>query len=132
MSRENVELVQRGLAATVESDWETALDTMHPEVEIHDFDIPDAGVYRGHDGYLAWIKRWNEGWDSWRVDNVDVRPVGDDRVIALFRMIATGGHSGLEIERSDAVVYGFKGGKIARMEYFNDQRQALEAVGLRE
>jgi hypothetical protein len=29
---------------------QTALDTLHADVEIHDFDIPDAGVYRGHSG----------------------------------------------------------------------------------
>jgi ketosteroid isomerase-like protein len=52
-------------------------------------------------------------------------------VIALFRMIAKGGHSGVELERRDAITYRTEGGKIVRMEYFNDQSLAREAVGLR-
>lgn len=113
-------------------DWATALDSLHPQAEIHDLDIPDAGVYHGHDGYLAWIAHWEEPWDSWRIEDVEIRPAGDDQVIVLFRMIATGGGSGIEVERPDAVVYAVKDGKIVRMDYYNDQEQALEAVGLPE
>jgi len=47
--------------AAMEEDWPTALETLHAEAEIHDFDIPDAGLYRGHDGFLAWLKGWGEG-----------------------------------------------------------------------
>jgi ketosteroid isomerase-like protein len=116
----------------MEEDWPTALETLHADAEIHDFDIPDAGLYRGHDGFLAWLQGWGEGWESWRLDDVEFRASGDDQVIALFRMIAKGGHSGMELERLDAITYRIQGGKIARMEYFNDQRLALEAVGLRD
>ena len=45
-------------------------------------------------------------------------------------MIAKGGHSGMELERGDAITYRIRDGRIVRMEYFNDQRLALEAVGL--
>ena len=130
MSKENVELVGRGFMAAVQEDWETALDTLDADVEIHDFDIPDAGVYRGHDGFLAWLRGWGEGWDSWRLEDIEFRAAGDDQVIALFRLIAKGGHSGIELERQDAITYRIRGGKIVRTEYFNDRERALEAVGL--
>ena len=64
MSDENVELVRRGFMATMEEDWPTALATLDPEVEVLDFDIPDAGVYRGPDGFLAWLQGWAEGWTA--------------------------------------------------------------------
>jgi ketosteroid isomerase-like protein len=130
MSEENVELVRRAFMATLEEDWATALAAHDPEVEIHDFDIPDAGVYRGRDGFIAWLKGWSDGWESWRLEDIEFRDAGGEQVIALFRMIATGGHSGLELERDDAITYLMRGGKIVRQEYFNDQRAALEAVGL--
>ena len=130
MPEENVELVRRGFMAAMQEDWPTALETLDPDVEVHDFDIPDAGLYRGHDGFLAWLRGWGEGWESWRVEDVELRPVGEDQVIALFRIIAKGGHSGMELERLDAITYRLDAGKIARMEYFNDQRAAREAVGL--
>jgi ketosteroid isomerase-like protein len=129
VSDENLELVRRRFAAALEDDWETALEALDPDVEIHDFDIPDAGgIYRGHQGYREWVKRWTEGWESTRMENPEFRAVGDDCVVALFRMITIGEHSGLELERDDAVVYRIRGGKIVRVEYYNDQEQALEAV----
>ena len=132
MSDENVELVRRGFMAAMEEDWPTALATLQSDVEIHDFDIPDAGIYRGHEGFLAWLKGWGEGWESWRAEDVEFRPVGDDHVIALFRIVARGGHSGMELERLDAITYRIEDGKIARMEYFNDQNLAREALDLRD
>ena len=130
MSDENVELVRRGFTAATEEDWETALSTLAPDVEVHDFDIPDAGIYHGHDGFLAWLRGWAEGWESWRLEDIEFRAAGEDQVIALFRLIAKGGHSGIELERHDAITYRIRGGKIARTEYFNDQKRALDAVGL--
>ena len=68
MSEENVEFVRRRFGAALEGDWETALAKLDPKVEIHDFDLPDAGVYHGHDGFRAWLERWSDGWESWRMD----------------------------------------------------------------
>jgi hypothetical protein len=48
--------------------------------------------------------------------DVSIRPEGEDGVIALFRMIASGEHSGLEH------------GQIVYLAYYNDQEQALEAA----
>jgi ketosteroid isomerase-like protein len=132
MSYENVALVRGRFAAALAGDWETALEALDPEVEIHDFDIPDAGgVYRGYEGYREWVRRWTEGWQSTRMEDPEFRAVGDDCVIALFRMFAKGAHSGLELERDDAVVYRIRGGRIVRIEYFNDQARGLEAAGVR-
>jgi ketosteroid isomerase-like protein len=60
MSEQNVEVVQRGFMATLEEDWETALGTLHPEVETHDFDIPDAGVYRVRAGKITRTEYFND------------------------------------------------------------------------
>jgi ketosteroid isomerase-like protein len=129
MSEENVELVRRRFAAALGGDWETALEHLDPDVEIHDYDIPDAGgVFRGHDGYREWVKRWTEGWESTRMEDPDFRAVGDDCVIVLFRMVTIGAHSGLELERDDAIVYRLRAGRIVRVDYFNDQTRAFEAV----
>jgi ketosteroid isomerase-like protein len=64
------------------------------------------------------------------MEDPEFRAVGDDCVVALFRMVAIGEHSGLELERDDAVVYRIRAGRIVRVEYFNDQARALEAAGL--
>jgi ketosteroid isomerase-like protein len=125
MSDENLELVRRRFGSALEDDWETALEALDPDVEIHDFDIPDAGVYKGYDGLRAWVERWSEGWESWRMEDVEFRDAGGDAVIALFRIVAKGAHSGLELERDDAIVYRIRAGKIVRIEYYNDQEEAF-------
>ena len=51
-------------------------------------------------------------------------------MIALFRVVAKARHTGIELERGDAIVYRIRGGKIVRLEYFNDQGAALDAAGL--
>src|SRR5687767_15919075 len=115
MSHENLELVRRRFAAALEDDWATTLEAVDPDVEIHDFDIPDAGgVFRGHEGYRAWVQRWTDGWESVRMEDPEFRAIGEDCVIVLFRMVTVGKHSGMELERDDAIVYRFRAGRIVR------------------
>jgi ketosteroid isomerase-like protein len=128
MSQENVELVRRSWDASLSEDWPAVLSTLDPDAEIRDFDVPDADVGRGHAGFFTWIERWGEAWSSWRVEDLEIRPEGDHGVIALFRMIASGDHSGLELERRDAIVYRVEGGQIVYLAYYNDQDQASEAL----
>ena len=128
MSAENVELVRRTWDASRAADWPGVLATLDPNAEIYDFDVPDGGLTRGHDGFFTWLGRWAEAWGSWHEEELEIRPVGDDRVIALFRMVATGSHSGLELDRRDAIVYRIEDGLIVYTAYFSDQAQALEAV----
>src|SRR4051794_10128661 len=55
-----------------------------------------------------------------------------DQIVSLIVMRATGRGSGVSVERKDAIVSTFRDGKITRIDYYNDQAQALEAVGLSE
>jgi len=130
MSEANVETVRRGFVAVVAEDWPTVLATLDPQIEILDYDVPDAGTYHGHEGFWAWLENWGAGWDEWRLDDPVFRPAGEDGVIAVFRTVAKGKGSGIEIERDDAIVYRLQEGQIVRLEYFNDQAKAFEAAGL--
>jgi ketosteroid isomerase-like protein len=137
MSQENIEVVRRFIEALVNAqgsdDWQAVLAELDTEVEIDDLDISlDTDHYQGHDRFRKWIGVWNESWESWRVEDVKVRPVGEDRAVALFLMLVKGKGSGIELSRRDALVCTLRAGKIAEMGYYNDQQQALEAVGLSE
>ena len=63
MSQENVEIVRRGLEYFMRTD-EHLWETIDPEVEIHDHDLPDAGVYRGHAGWLEWEDQFDGMWED--------------------------------------------------------------------
>jgi ketosteroid isomerase-like protein len=132
MSRENVEVVRRILEAANRQDWQAVVAELDLKVEIDDRDILDADDYRGHNSFFRWIARWNESWESWRMEDIEIRPAGDDRAIGLFRMVVKGKGSGIEIDRHDALVCTLRHGKVVAMGYYNDQQQTLETVGLRE
>lgn len=137
MPQENVEVVRRFIEALPRAqssgDWEPVLPDLDPDVEIVDLDISlDAGAYQGRDSARRWIGDWMESWESWTLEDVEVQPVGQDQAIGLFLVRAKGKGSGIELSRRDAMVCALQAGRIAKITYYNDQRQALEAVGLRE
>ena len=128
MSSENVDVMRRIVETAGRQDYKAVLADLDPEVEIDDTDIPES---TGTDSFLEWLARWDQVWESWRVEDLDVRAAGDDQAIALFRMVAKARGSGVELSRSDALVGSFRGGKAIKLGYYNDQARALEAVRLR-
>ena len=90
-----------------------------------------SGRYRGRDGVTKWLSDFGEAWDSYAIE-VDRLIDAGDRVVSLFHIRAVGAGSGVSVKRGDAMVWAFRDGKLARLDYFNDQTEALEAIGLRE
>src|SRR4051794_10339591 len=111
MSQENVEVVKRLVAAVQAADLEAAIACLGAGGEIEDTDILDAHHYRGHDGFVKWVARWSESWESWRVEDIEVLPAGEDHAVALFRMVAIGRGSGIEMARGDAMSASFAGAR---------------------
>jgi ketosteroid isomerase-like protein len=128
MSQENMEIVRRGLGvylATGEPPWEL----VDEEVGVYDHDTLDQGVYRGHEGFRRWLADWGAAWAAWSVEPEEFIDAADS-VVVFIRMKTRGRGSGIEIERRDAQVWRLRSGKVVRLDYFNDRKQALEAVGL--
>jgi ketosteroid isomerase-like protein len=128
MSKANVEIVRRGteqFMATGEPPWEM----IDEGVEVYDHDTPDQGDYRGHAGYARWLEDWGAAWAEWSIEPEEFIDAGDS-VIVFFRMRTKGRGSGVEVERQDAIVFKLRNGRIVRVDYYNDRKQALEAAGL--
>jgi ketosteroid isomerase-like protein len=137
MSQENVEAAHKLIEAfnRRDDDWQSVLAELSHDIEVVDLDISlDAERFRGHAGVRKWLAFWSDAWGSWRIESVEVRPVGEDRTIALFQMHCKGEGSGIELSRRDAMVYTLRAGKITEIVYYNEQQlpQAFEAVGLSE
>jgi ketosteroid isomerase-like protein len=98
-----------------------------PDFTVDDTDIPES---TGADSFHEWIGRWDAAFESWRIEDLEVRSIGEDRTLSLFRIYARGKGSGVELARDDAAIAEFRDGKIVRIAYYNDQAQALEAAGL--
>ena len=130
MSEENVEIVRSGLEsflATGTPVWET----LDENVVIEDHDIPERGAYRGHEGFVRWMEEWDAPWGEWSLEPQEFIDAGD-RVVVIVQLKATGRGSGVQVERNDGLVYEVRGGKLARIDYFNNRADALEAAGLSE
>ena len=113
MSQENVEIVQRLIAAfnRRDDDWQAVLSELGHDIEVVDHDISlDAERFRGHAGVRKWLTFWSDAWGSWRIEDLEVRPLGEDRAIALFQMLCKGQGSGVELSRRDAMIYTLRAG----------------------
>src|SRR2546430_8476730 len=129
MSQENVDMTRRFTEALNRGDYETAAADLDLELEINDTDIPES---TGAGSFYAWLARWDQAWEEWRIEDLQIRPVGADRTISVFKMIVRGKGSGIELTREDAVLANFRNVKIVRIADYNDQAQAVQAVWLAE
>ena len=135
MSQETAEVVQSLIEGfnRRDDDWQSVLAVLDRDIEVVDLDISlDAERFHGHTGVRKWLRFWSDAWGDWRIEGLEVRPVGEDRAIALFETVVTGQESGIELSRRDALVCTMRAGKITAMTYYNDQQEAFEAIGLSE
>ena len=132
MSQENVEVVQRNLEAWNRRDLTTWLASFRSDAEI-DWSRargPLKGVYRGHPGFMAF---WDEFWSTFEDVHVEYHgftEVGSEVVIPNTAHVR--GREGIEVVARSTFVYTVENGRIKRFRMFQEQAEALEAVGLRE
>ena len=122
-----VDLVRRLWASGVR-DPADVLPFLDAEIEIRDFDVPDADIYRGHEGWFAWIANWSEAWEDFGMELEDIIPAGPGRVIVTSHLWARG-RSGITLERHDGWLWTVRDGKAVRLEYYATLAEALEAAG---
>ena len=132
MSQENVEIVRHAYEAWNEGDFETLLQALDPDVELH---LPEGGVNVG-------IRRGRKAVREFLEDDLDVwgdltaEPesffVAGEQVVVFLRIRATGKGSGAETETRPAHLVTLRTGKIARVVVFPVRGEALEAGGLSE
>jgi uncharacterized protein len=132
VSRENVELAQKGFEAFSRRDLDTALALMHPEIEAHDPpEVPDATVYRGLEAVRLDWERTFELFEDFSIEVEKVFESGDE-VVLYLRYRGKGRESGAEVEAHMAHVWTFQDGKAIRLRQYLDRAKALEEAGLTE
>lgn len=130
MSQENVDVVLRRFEA--QRDGGAPPDDLHPDVVlVTDWRWPEAGEYQGIEAVNRFFEGYYDDWSRTSLDWDEPIPVGD-RVLVRFRMGVTGRSSGMDVVNEASGVYTIRDGRIARIEYFLDHAEALEAVGLQE
>jgi ketosteroid isomerase-like protein len=140
VSQENVELVQTAmfpLGVDLVSLTKSGallevmdLSAVEPDMEVA-FATPGGPMteYRGADGFISGWSDWMVPWASYQVDVEEMLDAGD-RVVALVTLSGQTLHDGVRIEQPGAAVFTVAGGKIVRVEFHLDRREALESAGL--
>jgi ketosteroid isomerase-like protein len=85
----------------------------------------------GLDGLRAGWLDWLDPWESYRVEVEDVIDAGDEAVV-LVRDYGRRAGVAAEVSVVGAAVWTVSDGKVAKVTFYLDRSEALEAVGLEE
>jgi ketosteroid isomerase-like protein len=130
MAEDKAELVRRNNEAYNARDIEAYLATVSESIVFRSrFSAMDRAVYRGHDDVRRYFAELDEVWARYDMGLRRTVTAGD-RVVALFQLSAVGRGSNVRVEERPGVVFTVEGGKIAQIDAYPTQAEALEAVGL--
>jgi ketosteroid isomerase-like protein len=134
MSHENVEVVLDQFAATNERDFPRAMSHYAEDVEL--VVDPDAflerGTFKGRDAVGQWFANWFRTFEpGYHFDIEEARDLGD-AVLLVACHHGRGRTSGVDVHGQTGNLYGFRAGKIVRVELYPSRTAALEAAGLPE
>ena len=129
MSRENVRLVERAIAAINARDIEGYRACCTENVKLETPMAAVGGVYEGIDGIRRFLTDVEEAAPDFRIELDGVEEVDSKRVIAFLRNSSTGRASGIRMAWPQTNVYDLIDGKISHIRIFLDRQEALKAVG---
>jgi len=128
MSKELVQLVQRGYEAWNAGDRGWVLDHMSEDVQwITPEDDPDPGTYTGYAGVQEYWAQWRAAVGQLNFLVEEMIDAGDN-VVVVARRQGRGEHSGLEISDRVIQVFHFDGDKCTSVHEYYDRDAALGAL----
>jgi ketosteroid isomerase-like protein len=133
MSDEYIELVRQAFDVYNTGDVDAFVDLFTDDGEAEtDPRFPEGGTFRGRDSIRRFIAGLHQGWRGGSaVDVKEARRAGDS-VLASFEWHATGELSGMDVSSDWFALWTLRDSRIARLRFFHDRAEALEAAGLRE
>jgi ketosteroid isomerase-like protein len=133
MSRENVEIVRRGVEAYNCRDLDGILENWAADAVV-DWSRSrgfDAGVFRGHDEIRAHWQRLLDAFDEVRIDLVDPVEV-EEGLVVVENVAYQRGRDGIEVQARSAWLITIRDGETTSFTLYQTKQEALDAVGLRE
>jgi ketosteroid isomerase-like protein len=132
MSEENVEVVRRAIAAYNRRDFEAIRALNQPDVEL-DWSASrglDARVYQGEEEVMRFFQNFLEMFEEIRIEPDRFIESRDSVVVPNSAQLR--GRDGIQTAARSAFVFEVRSGRVARICLYQETREALEAVGLRE
>jgi ketosteroid isomerase-like protein len=132
MSQENVELVRQGFIRWNRGDRDFFLDIAAPDIELFSrFGSLTGKPYRGHAGVREWLAEIQHNFERFELWLDEVRDLGEE-VLAIGGIHLRARGSGVDMRERMGWVIEFRDGRVARMRFYAQPEEALEAVGLRQ
>jgi ketosteroid isomerase-like protein len=131
--QERLELVRRGFAAYESGDVEATLEMLDPGIVVHaSREFLNSGTFHGHEGFLRWIGQWNDAWESFEQEVLDLEPVGERHVVAGVHQTARGAGSGVVVEQDAAYLWDVREGRAVYLGLYMEREQARRVARERE
>jgi ketosteroid isomerase-like protein len=132
MAQQNMELVQRAIAALNARDIEGYLACCTDDVTLETPLATVGGVYEAAEGIRRFLTDIEDAAPDFQIAIDRAQAIDGQRLVAFVRSSSTGRTSGIPLVTDATNVYDIREGKISRIRIFLDRREALEAVGLTE
>ena len=132
MSEENIEIVQRHIAAYNRRDFEALRELSRPEMELDWSESRglEAGVYRGLEEALRFHQRFLDMFEQ--VDVEPIRFIKSGESVVVPNTAYVRGRDGIETVARSALIFEVRGGLVARICLYQETHDALDAAGLSE
>ncbi|MGH2924103.1 MAG: nuclear transport factor 2 family protein [Solirubrobacterales bacterium] len=131
MSKRNVELVEEMTERFRAGDRNSWRERIADDVvwDTSGTELPNAGVYLGHEGIERFFIDWLGTWRDLRIDSVELIDAGDS-VVSIFRWHGRGRTSGVETEVEMYGMYDLRDEKVIRYRQFDSRAEVIAAAGL--
>jgi ketosteroid isomerase-like protein len=125
MESDYLQIARSAIAAYNVGDYGALLDLVNEDVvAIIPVGLANAGVYRGHEGFLRMMDDWRDAWVDFRVEAEEPFLAGDAIVVPV-RHAGTGRGSGIEISMDVFHVAHFRNNRVARWRLCGSREEAL-------
>jgi len=132
MSEENLRIVREtfdrfttsdpGFSYWDDSYWDEDVVVTPPE------GWPESGEIRGLDAWRRQLERLRDSWEDARVEIDEMHPIGDERVLTIFRYVTRGRDGALAFDTTMGSIHTLRGDKIVRAEFFMSADDARKAA----
>jgi ketosteroid isomerase-like protein len=132
MSQENIEVVRETLDAYSRRDIDALRALNHPDLELNWSASQGslAGVYRGLDEAFRFYAEYYETFGETVVKPDGFIDIGD--FVVVPNVAYQRGRDGIEVSARSTLVYTVQDRQVTRISLYQEQDEALEAVGLEE
>jgi ketosteroid isomerase-like protein len=129
---QNLDVLWAMHAAFNSRDFDSVVDHLHPEVELHPAieGLDTRASYRGREEWRQYVELINEAWETQTIEVQEIIEAGD-RILVDERWHVRG-RQGIELDFYLTDVYSFRDGLVVRIDGFADKAEAREALGSRD